>query len=66
MANFEDLLSVLNDSDNALEALSTDDFERLVGEIHGKIIFQDQSAKATASTSMVLNPKTKKKPIEGC
>ncbi len=36
------------------------------GEIHGKIIFQDQSARATASTSMVLTPKTKRKAIEGC
>jgi hypothetical protein len=39
---------------------------RQKGEIHGRIIFQDQSAKPTASTSMVLTPKTKKKPIEGC
>ncbi|MDA3832713.1 MAG: hypothetical protein PF495_04895 [Spirochaetales bacterium] len=39
---------------------------RKKGEIHGKIIFQDQGARATASTSMVLTPKTKKKAIEGC
>lgn len=39
---------------------------RKKGEIHGKIIFQDQSAKSTASTSMVLTPKAKKKAIEGC
>ena len=39
---------------------------RQKGEIHGKIIFQDQSARATASISMVLTPKTKKKAIEGC
>lgn len=39
---------------------------RKKGEIHGKIIFQDQAAKSTASTSMVLTPKTQKKAIEGC
>ncbi len=39
---------------------------RKKGEIHGKIIFQDRSAKATASTSMVLTPKSKNKAIEGC
>ncbi len=39
---------------------------RKKGEIHGKIIFQDQSARATASTSMVLTPKARKKAIEGC
>lgn len=39
---------------------------RKKGEIHGKIMFQDQSAKSTASTSMVLTPKAKKKAIEGC
>ncbi len=39
---------------------------RKKGEIHGKIIFQDQSAGATASTSMVLAPKARKKAIEGC
>lgn len=39
---------------------------RKKGEIHGKIIFQDQSARATASTFMVLTPKAKKKAIEGC
>lgn len=39
---------------------------RKKGEIHGKIIFQDQSARATASTSMVLTPRARKKAIEGC
>ncbi len=39
---------------------------RKKGQIHGKIIFQDQSARATASTSMVLTPKARKKAIEGC
>ena len=39
---------------------------RKKGEIHGKIIFQDQSARATASTSMALTPKARKKAIEGC
>ncbi len=39
---------------------------RKKGEIHGKIIFQDQSARATASTSMILTPKARKKAIEGC
>ncbi len=39
---------------------------RKKGEIHGKIIFQDRSAKPTASTSMVLTPKARKKAIEGC
>ena len=39
---------------------------RKKGEIHGKIIFQDRAARATATTSMVLTPKAKKKAIEGC
>ena len=39
---------------------------RKKGEIHGKIIFQDQSARPTASTSMGERSKTKKKAIEGC
>lgn len=39
---------------------------RKKGEIHGNIIFQDQTASPTASTTMALIPKVRRKLIEGC